>query len=384
MNGWRRPVVEPEVTDLIPLIYDAAENPVLWPAVIDQTTKALHAVVGGFTIEDLKQGTSNITVAPGLEAGCLRLYNEHYESVNIHLRKARPLFIPGAVVASHQLCSDAETMSTEYYQDFLRPREDSWFHVLGGCVALDGSLQSVLSFLRGRAAGHFTERELCILRTLMPHMERAVRLHGMFMQYRGVADCFERHPQAAFCADGRGRVQFANSLARAIFDRNDGIAIDRNGTLKCADRRLADAIAEVTKTAGGEGISAGAAIEIHRANGRPPYTVFVSPGRQPELFFPNKPAGAFVFISDSDVRGEPLKAVLSKIYGLTPAEGGLTVLLSEGHDLSSCCEQLGIRRATGRAHLRNINGKLGIRRQAELVALVLKAAAAMPGEQVER
>jgi DNA-binding CsgD family transcriptional regulator len=45
----------------------------------------------------------------------------------------------------------------------------------------------------------------------------------------------------------------------------------------------------------------------------------------------------------------------------------------EGVALDDCCTQLGIRRTTARMHLRNIFAKTGVRRQGELVALLLKS-----------
>jgi DNA-binding CsgD family transcriptional regulator len=45
----------------------------------------------------------------------------------------------------------------------------------------------------------------------------------------------------------------------------------------------------------------------------------------------------------------------------------------EGWALEECCEELGIRRTTAKMHLRNIFAKTNVRRQGELVSLLLKS-----------
>jgi DNA-binding CsgD family transcriptional regulator len=78
-------------------------------------------------------------------------------------------------------------------------------------------------------------------------------------------------------------------------------------------------------------------------------------------------------IQDSALPVETAEAELRQLYGLTSAEARLSNLLMEGAALEDCCAQLGIRRTTARMHLRNIFAKTGVRRQGELVALLLKS-----------
>jgi DNA-binding CsgD family transcriptional regulator len=231
---------------------------------------------------------------------------------------------------------------------------------------------SVLSFMRGRRAGQFTDREIKVLESLMPHLRRAVRLHHVFAQNENLTALLDNQPVAAVFVGEQGSVHFANRSALAMLGRDDGIGIDRNGCLTSTDNVLRQMIAAACRTAAGNGLAAGGAVLVARASGKSPYTVSVSPFRNANPLSTVRYPGAVVFIVDAEIRREPIIQILQRLYGLTPAEASLAGLLVEGKDLTAACEELGIRRTTGRSHLQHLSAKLGVRRQAELVSTVLR------------
>jgi DNA-binding CsgD family transcriptional regulator len=60
-------------------------------------------------------------------------------------------------------------------------------------------------------------------------------------------------------------------------------------------------------------------------------------------------------------------------FGLTPAEARLALHLVVGESLRSAAVKLSITYETARTHLKNIFGKTGTRRQAELVIAIVTA-----------
>ena len=84
-------------------------------------------------------------------------------------------------------------------------------------------------------------------------------------------------------------------------------------------------------------------------------------------------AAVLVMILDSALPVETTKTELRQLYGLTSTEAHLANLLMEGWALEECCAELGIRRTTAKMHLRNIFAKTNVRRQGELVSLLLKS-----------
>lgn len=86
---------------------------------------------------------------------------------------------------------------------------------------------------------------------------------------------------------------------------------------------------------------------------------------------------ALLFVRDAESRTQAPNSVIGKMFSLTPAETVLAVELANGSSLEEAAETLGIRRNTARAHLRAIFSKTGVRRQTELVRIVLNSVVAL-------
>ena len=69
--------------------------------------------------------------------------------------------------------------------------------------------------------------------------------------------------------------------------------------------------------------------------------------------------------------------VTKQLFNLTPAETALALELANGLSLEEAAEELNIRRNTARAHLRSIFSKTGVRRQTELVRIMLNSVMAL-------
>lgn len=85
---------------------------------------------------------------------------------------------------------------------------------------------------------------------------------------------------------------------------------------------------------------------------------------------PPAPA-AVVFISDPLRRQHVPGDVLTALFGLTPAECQIAVLLAHGDRLEEIAIHLEISQTTVAYHMRNLYQKTGTNRQADLIALVL-------------
>jgi DNA-binding CsgD family transcriptional regulator len=77
---------------------------------------------------------------------------------------------------------------------------------------------------------------------------------------------------------------------------------------------------------------------------------------------------------DPDKRWMAAEATLRASFGFTEAEARLAARISGGSALDTVAKSLGISKETGRNQLKNIFAKAGVRRQAELVAVVSSTA----------
>jgi pSer/pThr/pTyr-binding forkhead associated (FHA) protein len=166
-----------------------------------------------------------------------------------------------------------------------------------------------------------------------------------------------------------GSVVFVNHSARVILERAEGLSAGPSG-LHSSDPAIARQLRAVLKSAAGQP-SHGGALLVPQGSGQHPLTVVVTP-----LSRASRPAGCAgavvaVFISDPDQGIGSGQGLLSRLYGLTPAETRLTGELLQGYTLEEAAEELGISLQTGRTHLRHIFAKTGTRRQSELLRLLL-------------
>jgi len=72
---------------------------------------------------------------------------------------------------------------------------------------------------------------------------------------------------------------------------------------------------------------------------------------------------------------QPSPVLLSKLFGLAPSEAMLAIRLSEGATLRETARQLGITENSARTYSKRVFLKTGVRRQADLVRVILRSIA---------
>lgn len=80
--------------------------------------------------------------------------------------------------------------------------------------------------------------------------------------------------------------------------------------------------------------------------------------------------GVMIFIRTVQPNTEAVTRVLHLLYGLTPAEIRLALLLNEGRSLADCAHDNGVSIETVRAQLKSIFHKAGLHRQSQLLELL--------------
>jgi DNA-binding CsgD family transcriptional regulator len=85
---------------------------------------------------------------------------------------------------------------------------------------------------------------------------------------------------------------------------------------------------------------------------------------------PGAPAAA-VFVSDPEVPLDSNQQHLRELYALTVVEARLAAWLAQGKSVNQAAVAMGITVNTARAYLKRIYDKTGVRRQPELVRILL-------------
>jgi DNA-binding CsgD family transcriptional regulator/PAS domain-containing protein len=239
--------------------------------------------------------------------------------------------------------------------------------------------------LWGRTGGTpFTEADFALCTALAPHLKRAMRIFIRYAQaFRERAvyqTVIERIGVGVALVDAKSTIMATNSIARDILGARNGLTIAHN--------RLAASAPAVARVLEGF-IHAAAEAQTTQTNdpGQPlavrlddrlsPLTVMVHPG--PEVQHVNTPLrrSAIVVMRDPGRRASVSAEVVSRLFALTPAEAALAALLAQGSDLDEAAAELGIRRNTARSHLQSIFMKTDVKRQSELVRMILSSVATL-------
>jgi DNA-binding CsgD family transcriptional regulator len=114
------------------------------------------------------------------------------------------------------------------------------------------------------------------------------------------------------------------------------------------------------------------AMLISRPSGRRPYVVLASPLRAGQRRVDDRQPAVVVFASDPERTPEFPPARLSRLYGLTPAEAQLALQVAGGHDLREIAATSKRTMNTVRTQLKQVFHKTGVKRQAQLMRLVLQ------------
>jgi DNA-binding CsgD family transcriptional regulator len=366
---------KPLLTKLIGSVYDAAAEPSLWEPFLGELAKACRADSAALVMHNLGREMHAVSASWNLDPDGHRLYQQHYGSTDIWTMRGRSK-ANGPACTSDWLCSLEELVTTEFYNDFLS-RYDI-VHGMFGLVKHSENGWASVSLYRGSHSCEFQVSDLDTLNLLVPHIQRAFRLHFQFSELKarneGMETALNMLTIGVILLGAKGEVLLMNNRAEQVLDRRDGLLLAHGklGTaLSRESTRLHAMIGTAARTGSGAGLSAGGTILISREKGRP-ISVTAAPLHEFSVGLSQRPA-AVLFVSDPDQRVELPSNMLQRCYGLTRAEARLAMLLLEGHSLKKAADSCGVTNNTAKSQLKSIFLKTQVRRQSELIRLLLNA-----------
>ncbi|WGK60885.1 helix-turn-helix transcriptional regulator [Halopseudomonas sp. SMJS2] len=223
-----------------------------------------------------------------------------------------------------------------------------------------------------------TDRALCD--ALIPHMSRALHIHSLLGHKHSLsalyAQAMGRLSIATLILDSNGHLLETNQVAREMLAAGDGLKIV-GGRLEASypgdNKRLYKSIRAAAASSTGGRVALAEALSIARPSGQVSLGIVVEP--VPQQNWDEGESQPAVVIYCRDAVGQSLlsTSVTRQVFGFTPSESALAMELANGLSLEEAAGSLGIRRNTARAHLRAIFSKTGVRRQTELVRLILNS-----------
>lgn len=370
---------------LIGQIYDAALDVSKWPSVLSSLTRTFNGNAACLFQQDFVTGAARPLAFDNLTVTSFNDYAVYYWKKDIwSLNPQR--HAAGEAYLSHDHVSDADILRSEFYYDFMRPNQ--LFHAIGSLPLIEGHLLYMFGIHRPKKGGRrFSEDQRQDLQLFVPHLQRALQIHHRFeqatVQREALEEASDHLTRGIFTFDTSGRLLWCNRVGEMICSQADGLMVQRGqlvAALSDETRRLHQLMGEALHTGNGNGTgsstgsgqAAGGAMLISRPSGRRPYMLLVTPLRAGNGRLDDRQPAVAVFVSDPERMPELPAIRLSRLYALTQAEAQLTLQLAGGHDLREIAAAMGKTMNTVRTQLKQVFQKTGVKRQAQLVRLVLQ------------
>ena len=293
---------------------------------------------------------------------------------NVWLARERD-YRPGAIHVGEQLVPEPELTTTRFYTQWLAPQR--LHHRLCAVLSREEATTVFLEIMRPREATPFDQDDIERCRLLLPHLQRALRTYRRMAALeieRDVAfGALDQLPWGVMFVDKHRKRLATNRHAQDLLVAGDGLSA-RGNTLRAelADEtaRLEKLLGDALDRRGREGASG--TLSITRPSGAPPLNVVIVPLHVKTERFAEQGPIAAIFVTDPDM---PLHSSdqqqLRDLYSLTRGEARFAAWLLQGKSVEEAAAAMGITINTARAYLKRIYQKTGVRRQPELMRLLL-------------
>lgn len=272
--------------------------------------------------------------------------------------------------------------NSTYYRQYCI--KQNVFHVMGADIAPPSGGVFRFRVTRPSHQQDFSsdERALCTL--LIPHMARALHIHSLLGHQHSLsalyAQAMGRLSIATMILNSNGHLLETNQVAREMLREGDGLKIV-GGRLEASypgdNKRLYKSIRAAAGNAVEGQVALAEALSVARPSGQVSLGVVVEPVPQQDWDEGESQPAVVIYCRDAVGQSLLSASITRQVFGFTPSESALVMELANGLSLEEAANSLGIRRNTARAHLRAIFSKTGVRRQTELVRLILNSVATL-------
>jgi DNA-binding CsgD family transcriptional regulator len=350
----------------IDTFFEGATDAEAWPGALETIARDLSA--DGATLMDGQTHRLRVAVSTHISGFVQEYFSLDVSQFDSREDRVQPTEADG-FVGDYDSYTPEELDRDPYYTEFLRPRGFGWHAV--ACLR-DGHRPLMLSLKRRFNQGPFQRAELSRISRVLPYLRAGAHAAQIALSLR-----FQDHLNS-LQADGQGGLLLNHDGAvlgmNAAFAPGDGLAIVE-GRLRAAypaeQAALDRAVAIAISPAPPHELPPPTAVILHRPSGRRPLIVRVS-----RLFEaasnPVVDARALVSVVDTGLQRTPTGQLLRDLFGLTPKETELAVLLGSGHGLSEAAQLCRISLPHARQRLKIVFQKTETSRQSELVTLLLR------------
>ncbi len=371
-------ITERKIYDIIGDIYASASSDSNdgWQDTYVKLCTLLDAGPGTLNIFD-KRTATYIALGDTNHKGFIDEFNSRYYSL-LPFRTNIETLRTGQTFDRERDFSDSAFLDSELYRRHFGKM--GLFHIVHHCIVDCDQVASTITLSRPKNKPNFGKHERRALMAIMPHLQHTMRHYIDLANARWAgrlsAVAFDRMTNSVAVVDAAHRLVYSNPRCAELFDKNDGITLDREGRIKVSQasdaRRLRSALEEVFSSVAATRNQYTTALQIPRVSGARPYQLAISRISEAKFQGGRNEALAMMIVTDPDESRLTNDKMLIDLFDMTPAEARVSALLADGMDVNEVCKVLQITCNTVRTHLKHIFSKTDTHRQSELVTLISK------------
>ena len=286
------------------------------------------------------------------------------------------------VFTVEDLMSESEWVQSAYFKAYCGPQ--NVYHVMGADISTPDGGKLRFRITRPKSSPAFSSAERALCSSFLPHLRRALHLHNLLDRSESMSELYaqaiSRLSVATIVLDETGKVLRLNPVAEEILKNADGLKLvggRLEATYPSDNRELQRLVKHAFSQDVRDGGVTADAMSVTRPSGQVSLGLVVEAIPSLEWAEGKSKPAAVIYIRDSVGKSLASEVVTKQLFNLTKAETALAMELANGLSLEEAAENLNIRRNTARAHLRSIFSKTGVRRQTELVRILLNSVVAL-------
>jgi len=363
-------------SSLVGEIYDAAANPALRGAALEQVSN----FVGGCAATILSRDAAGLSIEIhehfGTDTRFRQLYRDRYVELDPLLDRHLDL-AAGQTVGVTDVMPHSDFVATSFYREWVEPQ--GAIDLATVMLEKSDARTTILQVLRHRSRGIVDDamrERMCLL---APHIQRS-RVIGRQIRARShtvddLADVLDGLSTAICLLDAEGRVVHANAACRQLFADANLLAMvgDRLVARNTQVDKIFRSLFEISADAG-----------IHSTGRRQIELVTSSDGHhyllhafllRRERHLPRDVAATVLFVQRATMVASLVPDAIAAAFRLTPSELRVLMAIVEIGGVPDIAAKLGIAETTVKTHLGRLFEKTGAGRQADLVKIAAGFAA---------
>ena len=364
--------------DFVGEIYEASYKPNHWDKVTSDLCQLLGARSGAIFMDDYEGRVRGMIGAHGLPRTVRAAYRFGMSKYDytFQLQQREPTGLARQIIHAPEVREDHPL----YYKLILKPNDIGY--LAGMNIYRDEEWHVGIGLHRSFKADAFSSRDCEILQKLYPHFKRALRIHKEFHRLRTrqqtLLSALDRFMTGLIIVGPDHAVNYCNPVAKALLSHHQALATDGQGRVRAhypeENRRLNRLINELSDADRQNIKTHNQAIGLHHPDREHALNVMLAPLDSNSVYDAQPTGSIALYLNDPDSPFNLPAEALRSLYDMTPAEAGVATALVNGQSPNQISEHHGVSIETVRSQLKSIYQKMGVKKQQDVIRVLLSGA----------